>query len=144
MFSGSKFLQIIVKLCKHPLYCETVPIFYVIAIMASDSTTAISSTSDSPDTQSHFVMMVKECIDSSVALKLMQAISEGEIATADLLNRIPAGDSEEITRIVQKVTQYTLVEYSDADHTTLKLTESGKEFLSILTDIERLKSRYSG
>lgn len=89
-------------------------------------------------------MMVKECIDSSVALKLMQAISEGEIATADLLNRIPAGDSEEITRIVQKVTQYTLVEYSDADHTTLKLTESGKEFLSILTDIERLKSRYSG
>ena len=109
----------------------------------SPSGKSASEKSSPEDNQNHFVIMVKECIDSPFALTVMQSISTGDISIADLLNRVSQSDSDEVTRIIQKVKQYTLVEQAEEDHQMLRLTHSGREFLSILADIERLKSRYN-
>ena len=87
-------------------------------------------------------MMVKECIDSQFALPIMQLIAEGEVTAVDLMAKIPGANDDEINQIIQKITQYTLVTASQAATDVLSLTDSGQEFLSILTDIERLKLRY--
>ena len=96
------------------------------------------------DNQNHFVVMVKECIDSQFALPVMQLIAEGEATMVDLTAKIPGANETEINRIIQKVTQYTLVTSHPAAHENLVLTDSGKEFLAILADIERLRLRYQG
>lgn len=88
-------------------------------------------------------MMVKECIDSPSALTVMQSIAKMEKNMSDLMDEMPGENKDEISRIIHNVQKYTLVEMVDNNARTLKLTTSGREFLSILTDIERLKSRYS-
>lgn len=92
--------------------------------------------------QNQFVAMVKECIDSEYALLVLQKFSSGSVTLTDVVKDMPEADEQEITNILEKITRYTLVSESTALAQTYALTESGKEFLSILSDIDKLKLRY--
>lgn len=92
--------------------------------------------------ENQFVAMVKECVDSKYALQVLQKFTEGKASISEISGDIPGADASEITEILEKVTRYTLVAENVAQEGVWTLTDSGKEFLAILTDIERLKLRY--
>jgi DNA-binding HxlR family transcriptional regulator len=92
--------------------------------------------------QNQFVAMVKECIDSKYALLVFQKFSSGQATLAEILDGIPDSDIAEIKNILGQITQYTLVTENTMPECSYSLTASGKEFLAILSDIERLKLRY--
>lgn len=92
--------------------------------------------------QNQFVAMVKECIDSQFALVVLQKFSSGSATLTDVIKDIPEANEQEISNILEKITRYTLISESTMEEQTYTLTESGKEFLAILSDIDRLKLRY--
>ena len=92
--------------------------------------------------QNQFVAMVKECIDSQYALAVLQKFSSGSASLKEVIEGIPESNEQEITNILEKITRYTLISESAVEAQTYTLTASGKEFLAILSDIDRLKLRY--
>lgn len=94
------------------------------------------------DGQNQFVSMVKECIDSKYALAVLQKFAQGKATVPDVVKGIPEANESEIDGIMEKISRYMLVEASVESSETYSLTASGREFLAILTDIERLKLRY--